>query len=219
MEAWQALLLTAGWAGYGGLHSLLAARSLKARLTRGRPRLAAGYRLLFNAVAVGTLLPLGWAIQAWGGPPLWHWPDPLWWLAQGLAVAALAVFAATLRGYDGLAFLGLRQWAEGDTNPEREPEPLHLTFAHRFVRHPWYTCGLVILWTRELDPARLISAVAVTVYLLLGSRLEERKLRIAHGAAYADYARRVPALVPLPGRTLSRQEADALERRAAGEAP
>lgn len=215
MEAQQALILAGGWAAYGALHSLLAARGVKAWLTRGRPRLAAGYRLLFNSVAVGTLLPLAWAIQAWGGAPLWQWPGPVWWLVQGLAIAALAVFAATLRGYDGGAFLGWRQWRAGDPHPEREPEPLRISFAHRWVRHPWYTCGLVILWTRELDSAQLISAVAITAYLWLGSRLEERKLHAAHGWAYTDYTRRVPALLPRPWPALSRAEARRLEARAA----
>lgn len=215
MEAHQILILAAGWAAYSGLHSLLAASAVKARLVRGRPALARGYRLLYNALAVLTLAPLAWAVVQWGGPPLWQWPGPVWWLAQGLAVAALGIFAATLRGYDGGAFLGLRQWREGDGHPEREPEPLHLTFAHRHVRHPWYSCGLVLLWTRELDAAQLVSAVAITAYLVAGSRLEERKLRAAHGRAYADYARQVPGLVPLPGRSLSPSQARELEARAA----
>jgi protein-S-isoprenylcysteine O-methyltransferase Ste14 len=214
MEAGRLLILVLGWAAYGGLHSLLAAPAVKAALSRAHPGLARAYRLLYNAVAVVALLPLAWAIHQWGGAPLWRWPDPLWWLAQGLALGAAVVFAATLRDYDGSAFLGLRQWRQGEAHPEQEPEPLRLSFAHRFVRHPWYTCGLAILWTRELDAAQLVSAAAITGYLVVGARLEERKLRRAHGQAYADYLRRVPGLIPRPGRHLSPQEAADLEARA-----
>ncbi|MFB6260531.1 MAG: isoprenylcysteine carboxylmethyltransferase family protein [Thiohalorhabdaceae bacterium] len=83
-----------------------------------------------------------------------------------------------------------------------------------FVRHPWYFFGLVILWTRDLHLAGLVAAVAISAYLVIGSRLEERKLLSAYGTAYAAYKRRVPGLAPLPGRYLSRAEATELARQA-----
>ena len=81
---------------------------------------------------------------------------------------------------------------------------------HRHVRHPWYSLGLLILWTRDMDEARLTSALCITLYLWLGSLLEEEKLLAFHGEAYARYRARVPGLIPWPGRSLDADEARAL---------
>jgi protein-S-isoprenylcysteine O-methyltransferase Ste14 len=79
---------------------------------------------------------------------------------------------------------------------------------HRYVRHPWYALGLVVVWTRSMDAAMLVTALAITVYLVIGSRLEERKLLVYHGEAYRRYMERVPGLIPLPWRRLKSGEAE-----------
>lgn len=65
-----------------------------------------------------------------------------------------------------------------------------------------------------MDLATLLSAGAITSYLLLGSRLEESKLIAEYGDAYRDYRRRVPALFPWPCRALSVADARRLEQQA-----
>ena len=65
---------------------------------------------------------------------------------------------------------------------------------------------------RDMDEARLVSALCISLYLWFGSLLEERKLLACHGEAYARYRQRVPGLIPLPGRALSAEEARTLER-------
>ncbi len=49
-----------------------------------------------------------------------------------------------------------------------------------------------------MDPALLTSAVLITVYIGVGSRLEERKLIVFHGEIYRRYRGRVPALFSVP---------------------
>jgi len=85
---------------------------------------------------------------------------------------------------------------------------MSLSFAHRFVRHPWYFLGLVIIWTREMNAAFLLTAVTLTLYLFIGSRQEEKKLVACFGEQYRKYQVSVPGLVPRPWRYLSRQQAD-----------
>jgi hypothetical protein len=70
-----------------------------------------------------------------------------------------------------------------------------------------------------MDPAFLTTAVMITLYFVLGSRLEERKLLVYHGDVYRRYRRLVPSLVPLPWRYLTREQADNLAAVATVEGP
>jgi protein-S-isoprenylcysteine O-methyltransferase Ste14 len=73
-------------------------------------------------------------------------------------------------------------------------------YAH--VRHPIYTAMLIMLVATGLalsGPLRLAIALAFfTAGTALRVRIEETLLRAAFGAAFDDYARRVPAVVPRP---------------------
>jgi protein-S-isoprenylcysteine O-methyltransferase Ste14 len=200
------LWLAAGWIAYGVLHSLLASFAAKDWVARCWPSAVPYYRLAFNIVATITALPLAWAIYAIPGEPLWRWSGPWWWLANGLAAAAVVGFLVSTRAYDMDEFLGLRQIREQD-RATADREGFTLSFFHRFVRHPWYFFGLVIIWTRDTNAAWLVSAVAITLYFAIGSWLEERKLIAIHGDAYRRYRDKVPALVPLPWKNLSAEEA------------
>lgn len=211
LSSFQILALVLCWLAYAGLHSLLAALGCKRRLLARWPALAPSYRLAYNLLAVILLLPPLWLTLAWGGPLLWSWQGPWAWVANGLALAAAGGFLWSTRYYDMAVFSGSAQWRAGHRGAE-DPGGLRLSPLHRYVRHPWYSLGLVILWTRDMDEARLVSALCISLYLWLGSLLEERKLLACHGEAYARYRQRVPGLIPLPGRALSAEEARTLER-------
>jgi protein-S-isoprenylcysteine O-methyltransferase Ste14 len=210
------VLLGLAWLVYFAAHSALASLAVKRWIARRRPALLPGYRLAFNGLAVLLLLPVLALMHALRGPWLWSWEGPWALISSGLAVLAIGGYLWSMRWYDGGEFLGLRQWREHDRGV-LDRESLHLSPLHRYVRHPWYALGLVIVWTLDMDAARLVSAVAVTLYLFIGSRLEERKLALYHGGAYEAYRRRVPGLIPWPGRTLTAAEAEDLLRRAEAE--
>ena len=156
--------LALGWIAYAALHSLLAALAVKAWVTRRWPAFAPYYRLAFNALAVVLLLPLAWATYAIPGEWLWRWTGPAAWLANGLALAALAGFAFSSGTYDMGEFLGLRPWREKRADAV-EHEGFRISPLHRFVRHPWYALGLVLIWTRDMNAPLLVSAGAITLYL------------------------------------------------------
>ncbi len=208
------LWLAALWLAYFALHSLLASLTVKGWVARRRPEWMRAYRLTFNGVAVLTLIPPLALTFLWRGESLWRWDGPWRFVSWGLQGLALLGFVWSLRHYDTAEFLGTRQW-RAHSHSVADQESLHLSPLHRWVRHPWYALGLVLIWTRDMDPALLLTATLATLYFLLGSRLEERKLLSYHGPAYAEYRRLVPALVPVPWRHLSRAKAAALEARAA----
>jgi protein-S-isoprenylcysteine O-methyltransferase Ste14 len=201
--------LFGGWLAYAALHSLLAAHAVKACISRRWPAAMRYYRLAYNVIATLFLLPLLWATYALPGEPLWRWSGSGAWLANALAVAALAGIWRASRAYDMAEFLGLQAWRA----QVGEDGALRLSALHRYVRHPWYSLGLLLIWTRDMNAPFLVSALAVTLYLIVGARLEEKKLLARFGDVYRDYMQRVPGLIPLPGKRLSAAEAEALMRR------
>lgn len=209
----QIAVLATTWLAYAVVHSVLASLTVKQRIAARFPDAARGYRLLFNAVAVVLLVPPLWLTFAWRGPLLWRWSEGWGWLADGLALAAVAGFVWSTRYYDMKVFAGTAQWRDREATAT-DDGALRLSPLHRYVRHPWYAFALVILWTRDMDAARLTSTICVTLYLWLGSLLEERKLLEFHGDAYARYRQCVNGLVPWPGKILSAAEAEALARDA-----
>jgi protein-S-isoprenylcysteine O-methyltransferase Ste14 len=194
------LWLAFGWIAYAALHSALASDAVKRRVALHWPGLMPRYRLFYNVVAIVTALPLAALIHAANGPLLWRWEGLSAWGANALALAALAGVFIASRGYDMDEFLGLRP-------PAATPPRLVISPLHRHVRHPWYSCALLIVWTRDMDAAWLLSAVMITGYFIIGSRCEETRLIAMFGERYRRYMARVPGLLPWPGRCLDAAEA------------
>jgi len=188
-------LLAFSWALYFLVHSWLAADRWKNWLFQRCPGCRPCYRLCYNGVAVITLLPPLWLMRHDTGPLLWAWQGPFWWLSQFCALAAIGGFLWSLRYYDGRAFLGFSQQPDSDA--------LVISPLHRWVRHPWYTLALIFLWSRDMHAATLLTSACMTLYFILGSRMEEQKLLHRFGDQYADYRRQVPGIIPNPWRHLT----------------
>jgi len=197
------------WSLYFVLHSSLASLRTKEYVARHWPSLMPGYRLFFNAVATLFVLPPLYVMFRYPGETLWIWEGVWSYVANGIALLAVAGFLWSLRYYDSGEFSGLSQ-LRGNTRTVEDQESFHLSPLHRFVRHPWYALGLVIIWTRDMNQAFLVTAVMLSGYFILGLRLEEKKLLRYHGEIYRRYREKVPALLPLPWRYLTRTEAEEL---------
>jgi protein-S-isoprenylcysteine O-methyltransferase Ste14 len=206
-------LLALGWVAYGLTHSLLASTAAKRWFKARFPGYYRTYRLGYNLLAAILLIPPLWLMISYPGQSLWHWPMPVNWLLNGITLLAVAGVLWTARYYDISEFLGTHQLRRQPATVH-DQGPMSLSPLHRWVRHPWYFLGLVILWTREMDAALLTSAVVLTLYLAIGARLEDNKLVTLYGESYRRYREKVPGLVPLPWRHLSRQDVvDILKER------
>jgi protein-S-isoprenylcysteine O-methyltransferase Ste14 len=205
----QTLLLVLSWVVYFGLHSLLASIGVKQYVASHWPQAMPAYRLVYNVLAVLLLaVPLGLTL-ANPGPWLWRWSGPAFGVAVVLSAAAVAGFLWSLKFYDMREFLGLRQLEERNSSVD-DQEQFQLSPLHRWVRHPWYFFALVVIWTRDMNAAMLTTAILMTVYFVVGSWLEERKLLRYHGEIYRRYRQRVPGLVPLPWKYLRVEDVKAL---------
>lgn len=75
--------------------------------------------------------------------------------------------------------------------------PLTIRGPYRWVRHPLYFFTLLLIWSRpELTVDRLLFNTLFTVWIVLGTILEERDLVAEFHETYADYQRKVPMLIP-----------------------
>jgi methanethiol S-methyltransferase len=82
----------------------------------------------------------------------------------------------------------------------RNPTPMPLTVAgpYRWVRHPLYLFIILMIWScPDLTRDRLLFNVLWTVWIVIGSYLEEIDLVAAFGDGYREYQKRVPMLIPL----------------------
>ena len=209
-SAWRDIvLLSFCWIGYFALHSALASLLVKRRVAAGWPKLMPYYRLMFNMLALLLLLPILWLTYHHAEPMLWHWQGIAAWLANGLALAAIFGFWLSLKSYAMQEFLGLRQ-LQFHVHKAEDQEHFHHSQFHRFVRHPWYFFGLVLIWTRDMSAMTLLSCVLLTLYFIAGSWMEEKKLLVYHGDTYRRYMARVPGLIPLPWKFLTVAQAEAL---------
>jgi len=179
---------------WGAVHSWLASLPVKAFV---RNRLGAtascAYRLAYNGLSMLTFMPI--VILARVLPDQWLYGVPAPWSYLMLAgqVSAILVLVVVLLQTDPLSFIGLRQMFEGE-----RASGLVTNGFYRWVRHPLYLFGLLVLWlTPVMTLNMLVAFLSMTAYLLVGAAFEERKLMHEFGAAYADYRARTPMIIPL----------------------
>ncbi len=198
--------LSVAWLLYFLMHSFFASLGSKRWLESRLPALLPWYRIAFNIVALVLLIIPLWLLYSQRGEPLIEWTGYLQWLPHVIALLVIAGFLWSVRYYDSGEFLGLKQLRENIRQVE-DQESFHISPLHRYVRHPWYFLGLLLIWSRDMDAGFLLSASMITIYIVIGSRLEEKKLSVYHGPVYQEYTRRVPGLFPLPWKYLTRQQA------------
>jgi protein-S-isoprenylcysteine O-methyltransferase Ste14 len=140
----------------------------------------------------------------------WQWramPEVVWEVADSSARTAL--LAISLGGWvlalyssfliDHFDLFGLRQvWlhfrGKAYTHPEfRQP------MLYRMVRNPLMLGFLIAFWAAPtMTQGRLLFAAAMTGYILIGIRFEERDLLKLLGEGYEQYRARTPMLIPMP---------------------
>ena len=126
---------------------------------------------------------------------------PRWWDAEAGGAWILTLVVALGLAFAWWARLHLgRLWSGSVT--QKEDHRIIDTGPYAIVRHPIYT-GLLLsaFATAALEVTWLAftGAALIALGFYVKARLEERLLRREFGAAYDDYRRRVPMLVPFRG--------------------
>jgi methanethiol S-methyltransferase len=199
--AWSALALDGALLlAFAAQHTVMARAGFKRLLPAPAER---STFVLASSLLLAALF--GW----WQPVPtvIWHvaapWSAVIWsaviWSVY--AVGWVVVVGSTFM-VDHADFLGLKQayrHLRGDGY--REPA-FKARWLYAWCRHPMMLGLVLTFWaTPRMTVGHLFFAVAGTGYIAVGIRFEERDLRARFGAEYREYADRVPALLPWPGRT------------------
>ncbi len=118
-------------------------------------------------------------------------------MLRALALASIIGIIWGVRALPSFDPFGVRPVIASLRRRELKELPLAVRGPYRWVRHPLYTCILLLLWCfPDLSADRLLFNVVLTIWVVLGSVLEERDLVSRFGEQYREYRRDVPMLIP-----------------------
>ena len=198
MDIMRYLLLVILWGVWCTLHSLLINLTITEWLRKRFPNGFRFYRIVFNMIAVITLVPVLFYANAIKETPIIAWEG--WWRSIPilLVVIAMLFFIAGARRYDFFQLLGIRQIMDEKTCSVLTDDcTLDTSGVLSIVRHPWYAGGIIIVWARPLDLTAILTNLVINVYFVVGAILEERKLKVQFGEQYTDYQESVSMLFPV----------------------
>jgi protein-S-isoprenylcysteine O-methyltransferase Ste14 len=191
------LPLALAWAAYGAVHSAMISETATGFLKRCLGGAVRFYRLFFNVVATVLLVPVvSYSLSLRRGLVV-RWDGP--WLVVRYALVAVGVvlFVTGARHYSLGQFIGISQLRGTPTGGLATGGAIDSSGVLGVIRHPWYTGLVLLVWARDLDVAGLVVSSVLTVCILVGTLLEERKLVHEFGDAYRSYQRRVSMFVPI----------------------
>jgi methanethiol S-methyltransferase len=199
--AWDAVLSLAFFLQHSGM----VRRPVRARLAAVLP---ARYQGALYSIASGIVLALVIVLWQRSGTQFVVLEGIPRWIAQSLSLLAVVTFvlaACSLRrSFDPLGLGPIRAHLRGQLD---RADNLVVRGPYLWVRHPLYSCILVLFWTNpEMTADQLLLSVLWSVWIWVGAVLEERDLVAEFGETYRAYQRQVPMLIPWRGRrTLAKQ--------------
>lgn len=181
---------------FGVLHSLMAREGFKRVWTRIVPTMMERSTYMLQSGLFAGLL-----IWQWQAIPVtvWRIDNPilelmiwsLYW--GGWVIAFIATFLINHFELTGLQQVYAYFRGEALSQPEyRTP------FLYKVVRHPMQLGVLIAFWaTPHMTIGRLVFALGMTGYILVGLYFEERDLVRRFGDTYKAYQKSTPMLLPM----------------------
>ena len=176
-------------------HSVMVRKSFRRRVEQFLP---ARYRSAFYAIASGIVLLVLVLFWQESDHTLASPQGILRWLMRAIFLLAVVGFnwgTRALGGFDTFGLNPILQYLRGTDQPP--PMPFTIRGPYRWVRHPLYFFCMVMFWScPDMTTDRLIYNVLWTIWVVIGTILEERDLVSDFGETYRDYQRKVPMLIP-----------------------
>ena len=179
---------------FAAVHSLLATDYIKKKVEKQLKHQFRFYRIFYNLISFIIFAPvlLLWIIYTTSTPTVYSIPDRLYPFILLIRLAAIGLFSYAAYQTDVLEFAGIRQITGKSKNM------LITRGAYGIVRHPIYTGGIIILFTKtHVTQLDLAAFVLVSIYLVTGALLEERRLISIFGEEYRKYQQGVSMFIPV----------------------
>jgi len=192
------LYISCIWAGYCFLHSFLISIGFTKFIERRLKNYYALYRLFY---VLFSFVLLFWVIRytsPMDNEIIIEWVSPWSVIRIILTYASLFMFFwAFFFNYDSLSFFGIRQIMNfGKTNNADPSNGIKKNGLLGIIRHPMYLCLIVYLWCQTFRFIDIVVNSILTVYVIIGTILEEKKLVLEFGNYYKKYQQEVPMLIP-----------------------
>jgi methanethiol S-methyltransferase len=187
------LLLGMLWIVYGVLHSVLASIWFKVWAKKRLGTLFRYYRLLYTLFALITLFLLLLFLFQMPSYRLYNHNYFTYFLGGCLLFTGLAIMLVCIKKYF-LSLSGIRTLAA-----EKPASELIITGIHKYIRHPLYLGTFIFIWGLFVmipTVSLLITNIIITVYTLIGTGYEEKKLEMEFGNSYRQYKKSVPKIIP-----------------------
>jgi len=200
MASQDYILLAFLWIAYCVVHSTLISITVTDFLKLALRDRFRFYRLFFNIFSVAMLVPLLMYSHParWSGRLLLTWEGHTRIIQYGFMALGAVLLITGARHYNMFQFLGIQQILRRRSGTAMtESGEFDSSGVLGIVRHPWYLAVFILIWSRDLNLARLIINVVLSAYLMIGTLLEERKLVLEFGEEYKAYQRQVSMFIPL----------------------
>ncbi len=187
------LLLCTLWVLWCFLHSFLLTTGTTIWLKKQLGGKIGYYRIFYNLFALVTVLPLFYWQRTIPGPLIVPLPSYLLIVKYIVMVFGLTVIAGSFLSFDIWKFAGIRQ-----TQRKEQGTVIHKHGLYGIVRHPMYFGGIVFL-AASMTHAPLpqfLGYLILTVYMVIGTFMEDRRLAEELGDIYVNYQKEVPMILP-----------------------
>jgi methanethiol S-methyltransferase len=200
------LLTALLWTGYVTLHSFLISIRFTNLMTRLLKDYYAFYRLFYILISFILIVPLINYTSQLDDKVIITYELPLSVVRYILISGSLLMFFwAFFLNYDSLSFFGIRQILnfrkEKKINPSEEIKRNGLL---GIMRHPMYLALIIYLWCQTFRVIDIVTNTLLTIYVIIGTILEERKLVLEFGEEYIKYQKEVPMLIPFSKKKVNR---------------
>jgi len=119
------------------------------------------------------------------------------WLAHGVFFVSLMGMMWGMHALRSFDAFGNQQILSHISNSHALAMPLTIRGPYRWVRHPLYFFTLLMIWCcPDVTVDRLLFNTLFTVWIVIGTLLEERDLVAEYQEIYRNYQCKVPMLIP-----------------------
>jgi protein-S-isoprenylcysteine O-methyltransferase Ste14 len=175
------------------MHSLLASMSLKNKFRKSLGKSFKYYRLFYTVFSFVLLVGLLYFQLSIVTIKLYQPSTSVYITGMTLGLSGLFLMLVCIKKYF-ISLSGLLSLVKEDVSNQ-----LLITGIHRYVRHPLYLGTFAFIWGLFLILPYLSMLIAnsiITLYTLIGIKLEEAKLITEFGENYKLYQKKVPKLIP-----------------------